>query len=229
MIKWIEKVGNNMYSFFYWFLLFFIYSTLGWILEMLSNIFYNHRMTNRGFLIGPYCPIYGTAALLMIIFLRKYEDDILVLFVMSIFLASILEYITSYLMEKLFRARWWDYSNRTFNVNGRICLKNSILFGFLGIILVAYVQPFIRNSILYIPKSYFYFISIICFIIFLIDVAISFKITINLKHSLQLIKKDNTDEISKKVKETIQNSSKSFQRLFKAFPNMKPIEKKKKK
>lgn len=181
---------------------------------------------------GPYCPIYGTAALLMIIFLGKYEHDLPVLFGMSFLLSTILEYITSYLMEKIFRARWWDYSDRTFNINGRVCLKNCFFFGILGILLLAYVHPFIRASLLYLcsdaPK-YFYITATFCFTVFIIDLITSFKITIGLKRNLQNLKKDCTDEISKKVQETLAAGSKSIQRLFKAFPNMKPLKLNKKK
>lgn len=221
-----------MNLFFYWFLVFFIYATIGWMLEMISTFIYTKKVTNRGFLIGPYCPIYGTAALLMIIFLGKYEHDLPVLFGMSFLLSSILEYITSYLMEKIFKARWWDYSDRTFNINGRICLKNCFFFGILGILLIAYVHPFIRASLFYlldIVPNYFYIIGFFCLFLFTIDLITSFKITIGLKKNLQNLRKDCTDEISKKVQETIATGSKSVQRLFKAFPNMKPLKLNKKK
>lgn len=220
-----------MNLFFYWFLVFFIYATLGWMIEMISTFIYTHHVTNRGFLIGPYCPVYGTAAILMIVFLGKYENDLVIIFCMSFLLSSILEYLTSYIMEKIFHARWWDYSHRTFNVNGRICLLNCFYFGILGILLLAYVHPFIRASLLYLEnnnKPYFYIIGTFCFTVFIIDFITTFKITCSLKKNLQSLRKDSTEEISKKVKEKLASGSKSIQRLFKAFPNLKPLNKKKK-
>lgn len=97
-------------------------------------------LANRRFLIGPYCPIYGTTSLVMILLLKKYENDIVVLFFMGIVILSIIEYITSYIMEQIFNARWWDYSYRKFNINGRFCLINSLLFGLLCILLIKIIN-----------------------------------------------------------------------------------------
>lgn len=218
-----------MEIFLYYFFIFILYSILGWCIEMISCYLYTKKLVNRGFLIGPYCPIYGTAALLMILFLSKYQDDLFALFIMSAFISSVLEYITSYLMEKIFKARWWDYSTRSFNVNGRICLLNSISFGILGIILIAYIYPFIQTIVSKIPTNFFNVITICLFIAFLVDFIVSFRIIINLKHSLQSLKRDSTGEISKKVREKISESSKLVHRVLDAFPNLKPLFSKKKK
>lgn len=217
-----------MYTFFYYFLIFFIYSFIGWCIEMISCSYHTKKIINRGFLIGPYCPIYGIASILMTSFLTNYKNDLLVLFIMATFICSILEYITSYLMEKLFKARWWDYSNKPFNVNGRICLINSLYFGILGVLLISVIHPFIINIISSISNDYFYIITTFLFTVFLIDYITSFKITFTLKKSFQNLRKDSTEEISKKIKETISESSKLFTRILDAFPNLKPLNKKKK-
>ena len=125
-----------------YFILYIIYSFIGWVIEVIATSKDNKGFVNRGFLIGPYCPIYGTCALLMILILPN-QENIFLLFLMSLLICSISEYLTSYVMEKLFKARWWDYSSRRFNLNGRICLKISLGFGLLGVILVRYVNPFI--------------------------------------------------------------------------------------
>jgi len=217
-----------MYTFLYYFLIFFLYSFIGWCIEMISCSLNTKKIINRGFLIGPYCPIYGIASILMTSFLGKYKNDILVLFVMAIFICSILEYITSYLMEKMFKARWWDYSNKSFNVNGRICLTNSICFGILGVLLICIIHPFVINIISNLKNEAFYIITTFLFTVFLIDYITSFKITITLKKSFQNLRKDSTEEISKRIKETISESSKLFTRILNAFPNLKPLTKKKK-
>lgn len=195
---------------------------------MCFTAYNNKKVVNRGFLIGPYCPIYGTAAVLMILCLGKYKNDLVVLFVMAIVISSILEYITSYLMEKMFKARWWDYSKKAFNINGRICLTNALAFGVLGVLLIAVIHPILEDVIRGIESPYFYIITTFCFTVFFIDFITSFKITISLKQSFQQLKKDSTEEISKKVKETLAESSKLGHRLLEAFPNLKPLTKKKK-
>lgn len=217
-----------MTYFLYYFFIFFIYSVIGWCIEMVSTYLYHHKLVNRGFLIGPYCPIYGTAAVLMILLLDKYQNDLPVLFVMAVVISSILEYLTSYVMEKIFKARWWDYSKRSFNVNGRICLTNCFAFGFLGVAVVAFVHPVIESIVSSIKTPYFYVLSTFCFTVFLIDFITSFKITLTLKERIANLKKDSTEEISKKVREKIQESSKLFYRILEAFPNLKPLVRKKK-
>ena len=118
-----------------YFLLFLTYSIFGWIMEMIVTLITDKEIVNRGFLIGPYCPIYGTCSILMILLLNRITDSIL-LFVLSIIICSVGEYLTSYLMEKIFKARWWDYSRMKFNLNGRICLRNCLFFGILGFLMI---------------------------------------------------------------------------------------------
>ncbi len=216
-----------MENFLYWFLIFIIYSFFGWIIETTLVLVKNRKFVNRGFMIGCYCPVYGVSALLMIFFLSKYKDDALVLFILSVFISSSIEYITSYIMEKIFKARWWDYSKKLFNVNGRICLVNSLFFGIFGILLICYVHPFISNLVSSLSSEYFYVLSASLLTLFIIDFINSFKITFRLKKSFQNLKKDSTEEISKRVREALISSSKMFDRVLLAFPNFKPLIKKK--
>lgn len=119
-----------------YFLLFIIYAVIGWCMEVICKLIQYKKFVDRGFLIGPYCPIYGVGALLITFFLNKYVQDPVVLFVMAIVVCGILEYLTSYFMEKIYHARWWDYSRKKFNINGRICLSNLIAFGILGMFIM---------------------------------------------------------------------------------------------
>ena len=217
-----------METFLYWFLIFIIYSFFGWVIEEVVVLIKNRKFVNRGFMIGSYCTVYGVAALVMIFLLGKYKEDILVLFILSIFISTFIEYITSYMMEKIFKARWWDYSKYKFNINGRVCLVNSLFFGIFGILLISYVHPFIENLVLSLEDKYFYVIATSLLTIFIVDFVNSFKITFKLKKSFQNLKKDSTEEISKRVKEALVSSSKMFDRVFLAFPNFKPLIKKKK-
>ena len=204
-----------------YFILYIIYSFIGWVIEVIATSKDNKGFVNRGFLIGPYCPIYGTCALLMILILPN-QKNIFLLFLMSLLICSISEYLTSYVMEKLFKARWWDYSSRRFNLNGRICLKMSLGFGLLGVILVRYVNPFITSYLIKIPNNIVDIIFYILIIIFAIDNIISFKVVLKIKETTKFIKMDNTKEITEKVKAILGNSF-LVKRLLKAFPDFRVI------
>ena len=179
------------------------------------------KFINRGFLIGPYCPIYGWGCILIILLLNKYTDDPLVLFIMAIVICSILEYFTSYFMEKLFKARWWDYSRRKFNINGRICLETMIPFGLLGCLIMYFVNPFFVSIYSKIPSNILIIISSVLFTIFLIDNIISYTIMFKMKIPKIKISKDNTEEITEYVRSILAKRSFLYKRLMKAYPNMK--------
>lgn len=208
------------------FLLFIIYSFLGWTIEIIYTFLKDKTIVNRGFLIGPYCPIYGTGCILMILLLNRYIDDIVVLFVMSIVICAFLEYVTSYTLEKLFKARWWDYSDRKFNINGRICLETLVPFGLLGCFLMYILNPFVSGLFLKLPSNILFGLSVFVFIIFFIDNIVSFSIITKIHVSSKNIIMDNTEEITKKVREYISRNSKFGKRLMKSFPGIKILKEK---
>ena len=212
-----------MNQFLSYFCIFFTYSVIGWILESILVSIKENKIINRGFLIGPYCPIYGTGALGMILYLEQYKNNIVTVFFLAVTLCSILEYVTSYLMEKLFKTRWWDYSKEKFNLNGRICGKNACIFGIGGILLIYIVHPLLKNILKSINPTILLIIIIICLILFTIDTIISLNIVNKFKNTVNSIdlKKDSTQEFTKLVKETIINNNKILQRrLLNAFPNI---------
>lgn len=212
-----------MYIFFYYFLLFFIYSVLGWIIETINVSFTEQKFVNRGFLIGPYCPIYGWGAIFMILYLTQYKDNMLTVFILACVICSVLEYVTSYVMEKLFKTRWWDYSNRKFNLNGRICGMNSILFGLCGILVIYIVQPILIWLFSYFSNNAFLILTIIFLSIYITDTIISFNVVNRFKKTITYIdlKKDSTQEFSKMVLDVIKENHRVLQkRLFKAFPDI---------
>ena len=204
-----------------YFLLFIIYSFTGWTMEMIVTAIENKKIVDRGFLIGPYCPIYGWGGVLMTIFLTRFQNNIIVLFLMAIVICGMLEYITSYIMEKIFKARWWDYSNKKINLHGRICVDTLIPFGILGTFIICVANPFFMYMINNIPNTLLIVITILLFIIFVIDTVVSITITFNLRGTIKRIALDNTEEITEKVKEVIRERSVIYNRLIKAFPNWK--------
>ena len=207
-----------------YFLLFMLYSFFGWVIEMIVCTIADKKVVNRGFLIGPYCPIYGCGCLLIILLLRKYYNDGLVLFIMSVLLCSVLEYFTSYIMEKLFNARWWDYSDRKFNINGRICLETLVLFGILGLLLVYIINPFFTGLIDMMNNIVLIVVASVILVMYVVDICVSLKVISGFKKVARTIKKDNTEEITKKVREILPEKGWLYKRLVSAF-NFKISEK----
>lgn len=199
------------------FALFMLYSFLGWIFETIVVYFYTKKIVNRGFFVGPICPIYGIGCVLIILLLKKYTNDPVALFVMALFICSILEYFTSYVMEKMFKARWWDYSDKSININGRICLENCLAFGFLGLILIYFINPFCSGLIESLPKTVLVIVDIVLLVLFVTDNIVSFKIIASFKNVAKSIKKDSTVEITKKVREKLIERGGLYKRLVMAF------------
>lgn len=212
-------------KFFIYFLLFFICSIVGWIYELIYGLIQDRKFVNRGFLIGPYLPIYGTGSIIMILYLNQYKENPLTVFVLAMVICTFIEYITSYLMEKLFNARWWDYSNQKFNINGRVALFNSLLFGILSLLLIYVVNPLYLNLIDNMNNTWLFVISITCFIIFIIDFIISFNIVRKIKDNLNNSKLDSTIEIRKLINSKIKRNH-LHNRIFNAFPKIKFFSKK---
>ena len=211
------------YTFQIYFLLFISYSILGWLMEVTVKYFQFRRFINRGFLIGPHCPIYGWGAILITLLLKKYIDDPIALFALGMMLCAILEYFASYLLEKTFKARWWDYSNQKFNINGRICLKTMIVFGLLGILMMKIINPTLLAIYNSINVKVLTIITIILLVIYLIDNIISISILISVRKESKVLDKDNTEKMSKLVHEKIMNMGWKYKRLLSAFPNVKHI------
>lgn len=202
------------------FLLFILYSFLGWLMEVILVSIQTKKPTDRGFLIGPLCPIYGVGALLITILLNKYSNDLPALFIMATILGAILEYFTSYIMEKIFKTRWWDYSDKKYNINGRISLTTSIGFGILGVILIHILNPFFKNILNHFSNTAVLIISVILLIIFIIDIITSFRIISKIKIVNTNELRDSTDEITQYVRETLRKHSILTKRLVIAFPNL---------
>ena len=208
-------------------LLFTIYSIIGWLMEVVLGLIQHHKFVNRGFLIGPYCPIYGfggvAITLLLGNFMQTMEkvsllDSIWISTIVIMCICGTLEYVTSYLMEKLFHARWWDYHRFKLNINGRICLETLLPFTIIGQIILRYGNPVFLGLIGNINQPWLHIITIIIICIFATDASVSY----NIIHSFKKISneaKDNTEEITKKVKEIISKTWRG-RRLVSAFPNV---------
>ena len=202
-----------------YFLYFMFYSILGWIVETIYIYICTGKWCNRGFFIGPYCPIYGFGCVFIVILLGRYSDSPLVLFFMSLIICSSLEYFTSYILEKIFNARWWDYSKRKYNINGRICLETLVPFGIGGVVVIYLVHPFISRIVNLLSPNVKYIIAGVLAVIFLTDLIVSSKIIFSFKNKLSKLVKDNTGEIKDKIKSIFKKPS--INRLMNSFPNIK--------
>lgn len=183
---------------FYILTYFVIYSFLGWVLESVVRTICEKKIINTGFLIGPFCPIYGFGAIIMVLFLDKFKNNIIMLFLISFIVLSIWEYIVGVLLEKLFKTKYWDYSNHKFNYKGRICLTNSLAWGVLGVLFIKYIHPFILNVLSNIEFIYVSIVVSIISLILLIDAIVSIIKVKNISATLEKI-----EEINEQIKEKL--------------------------
>ena len=213
------------------YILFWIYSFLGWIIETSWVSFKSKKIINRGFFLGPYCPIYGTGGILLLA-LNNYQNDPFVVFVLSIFICSLVEYLTSYILELIYKVRWWDYSNRFFNINGRICLFNSFCFGLFGLLAVCLLNPYFTFKIINLNKEIKSIIIILIFILTTIDMLITFTAMFDFRKYVNSLKEktfsnlfkpnsDSTEEMSKRVKNSLKEKSFIHKHLLKSYSNLK--------
>lgn len=134
--------------------LFFIYAFLGWCTEVVYAGVNQGVFVNRGFFNGPLCPIYGFGVITVLLCLLPLRENLLLLYVGSVVLTSLLELLSGFLMEKLFHQRWWDYTDDPFNIGGYICLKFSLLWGMACVLIVDIVHPLIMHLLAFIPDQF---------------------------------------------------------------------------
>lgn len=151
------------------FLWLMIYSVAGWIYETALCSVQAGKFINRGFLNGPYCPIYRFGAVLDVLILGRISN-VALLFILGVLLDCSLEYATSYVMEKLFHARWWDYSDKKLNINGRICALGALVFGIFSVVVVKYVQPAVERMTDAIPTALLHVICALTLASFVTDI-----------------------------------------------------------
>lgn len=185
-------------DYYYFFIFFIAYSILGWILEVIYHIFSVKKLINRGFLHGPICPIYGSGAVVMILCLTPLIDNTIYLFVGGFILATVLEYITGYVLELAFDTKWWDYTYEKFNIKGYVCLKFSLLWGLVAVFMMRVLQPKIANITYSIPSFALEPLYHALLIIFVIDATLTINSLIEFRtilSELRLIKEELDERI----------------------------------
>ena len=133
--------------------IFFLYAFLGWCTEVSYAALRTGKFVNRGFLNGPVCPIYGCGVVVVLAGLEPLKGNFVLLFLGSVVLTSALEWATGFVLEKLFRQRWWDYSDKPFNLGGYICLEFSVMWGFACLFVVDILHPTVKLLIALMPRT----------------------------------------------------------------------------
>lgn len=161
------------YGFYELFLIFLFWGIAGWVVEWIDMRIEAGEFQNRGFLHMPFCPIYGVGMVIGAVVLSGVKNAYPLLFLFGVVFCSVTEYIVGGILEKLFRTKWWDYSHMRYNIKGRVCLRNAILFGFGAILVFGFVQPVVEKTIIGIPADVRIVITVIFGIAFCVDVVAS--------------------------------------------------------
>lgn len=169
------------YTTMQWMLLFFAYCVLGWVWESCYVSVRQHAWVNRGFLYGPWLPIYGFGAIIILFLTLPVREHLLLVYLFGMAGSTILEYITGAAMEKLFHMRYWDYSQHRFNLNGHICLSVSLAWGVFSILLVSFLHPPVEKLILLIPAWLAEPLSLVLVALFTLDTTKSVQAALDLK------------------------------------------------
>ncbi|MBR4473594.1 MAG: putative ABC transporter permease [Oscillospiraceae bacterium] len=204
-------------------LLFFAYAFLGWCIEVTLKYFQFHRFINRGFLAGPWLPIYGSGAVLITVAVRAVsplESSIGTTFLIAFLLCGTLEYLTSYIMEKRFHARWWDYSQKPMNLHGRIWIGNLILFGLGGVLIVNVFNPLLARLAEHMSLQLRESLALVISILFAADCAVSHFVLKLVKTGVENSKADDTEEINREIRLLLTNRSVFHRRFAEAYPEV---------
>lgn len=204
-------------------LLFFAFSFLGWCIEVTLKYFEFHRFINRGFLTGPWLPIYGSGAVLITVAVRglaPLETGYGTTFAVSFVLCGVLEYMTSYVMEKRFHARWWDYSRKPMNLHGRVWIGNLVLFGLGGVLIIHLFNPLFFRLFARLSLRAREICAGVLSAVFVADYIVSHFVLKLVKTGVECSQADSSEQISKEVRLLLHNRSIFYRRFADAYPEV---------
>ena len=204
-------------------LLFFSYAFIGWCIEVTLKYLQFHRFINRGFLTGPWLPIYGSGAALITVVtsgLSPLESSVGTTFVVSFLLCGFLEYMTSYVLERRFHARWWDYSQKPMNLHGRVWIGNLLLFGLGGVLIVEWMNPLLLRLFEQMSFALREILALTLSTVFAADYGTSHFVLKLVKRSVESSEADNTEAISKEVRLLLSDRSVFHRRFAEAYPEV---------
>lgn len=201
------------YTIVQWLFFFYFYCFFGWIFESTYVSIKNKKLVNRGFMRGPFLPIYGCGAIMMLVVSMPFQDNIILTYLAGCVGATILELVTGELMEALFKVRYWDYSNQKFNYKGHICLSSTVVWGFLTIIMTRFLHKVVAGVCFMLPAEVMRGIVFVVSIYIVADFSLSFKAAINLRNVLASLEKakDEMERIQKRLDVLIAVAADSYE------------------
>ena len=204
-------------------LLFFAYAFIGWCIEVTLKYFQFHRFINRGFLTGPWLPIYGSGAALITIAVKglsPLDSSIGTTFVVSFILCGVVEYMTSFVLEKRFHARWWDYSQKPMNLHGRVWIGNLILFGLGGVLIAELFNPLLLRLSGHMSFRLREILAIVLSCVFATDYVMSHFVLKLVKTGVESSEADDTEAINKEIRLLLSDRSFFYRRFAEAYPEV---------
>lgn len=189
------------YSPIQWLFFFYFYCFFGWIFESTYVSLKSRKFVNRGFMRGPFLPIYGSGAIMMLVVSMPFQDNIILTYAAGCIGATALELVTGTVMEALFKVRYWDYSNQKFNYKGHICLSSTIAWGFLTILMTEFLHKGVEKIVFAIPYMIVAVITVILTVCIIIDFTLSFKAALDLRDILVGLEKakEEMERIQKRL------------------------------
>lgn len=200
-----------------YFIIFALISFFGWVGEEIFALFIAKTKTNRGYLVGPFCPVYGFGGLILLFILHFFGDNIPVLFIACILSFAFIEYFGSLLLEKVFNIKLWNYDHKDFkyNIHGRIALETLIPFGIIGTLAYLYIYPFFYNLINSMEPNSLYALSIVILSLGMIDFIYSTIVIFKIGKNNDDSNKDITDKKNEKVMKQLQDTNESVKKQIK--------------
>lgn len=205
------------YNVVQWLFFFYLYCFLGWCFESTYVSVKSKKLVNRGFMGGPFLPLYGSGAIMMLVVSAPFRDNLLLTYLAGVAGATALEYITGVTMEALFKVRYWDYSDQRFNYKGHICLSSSVAWGFLTILMTRVIHRPIEQLVLAIPGLAQLCLTAVLTIYIAVDFTLAFKAALELRDILARMQriKDEVERLQRRLDVIIafNNAEKEQKRL----------------
>lgn len=184
-----------------WLFFFYVYCFLGWCFESAFVSAKSRKLVNRGFMRGPFLPLYGSGAMMMLVVSMPFRDNVVLTYVAGVIGATALEYVTGVTMEALFKVRYWDYSNRFMNFQGHICLRSSIAWGFLTILMTRVIHQPIEQLVMSVSYRGLSYVTALMTIYIVVDFTLSFKAALDLRDILAKMQtvREEMERISRRL------------------------------
>ena len=202
------------YTIIQWLFFFYFYCFFGWVFESTFVSIKSRHFVNRGFMRGPFLPIYGSGAIMMLVVSMPFQDNIILTYLAGCVGATALELVTGMTMEALFKVRYWDYSNQKFNYKGHICLSSTIAWGFLTILMTEFVHPAVEKAVFAIPGAVISGLTAVLSVCIIVDFTLSFKAAMDLRNVLVGLEREiRKQEREEKTEELMDSLEEKFARI----------------